>query len=135
MATETFRSALIDGASDLEPRVRVAAIGGLARLARTDESEAVLRAAWNDPKQPYGSRKAALRGLVGWKVKDAPKLLEEALKITAGDHTIAAEALDLSLATPGAKARELAVHLHAKYGQPQSLRSTAIGAFGRLAKE
>ncbi len=68
---------MIEGASDHEPRVRVAAIGGLARLPRTDKSEAILRAAWKDRKQPYGSRKAALRGLVGWKVKDAPELLEE----------------------------------------------------------
>ena len=131
---ELFRAALVEGASDREPRVRVAAIGGLARLARNDQSEAILRAAWSDPKQPYGSRKAALRGLTGWKVKDASALLAEALKITAGDHTIAAEALDLSLAAPGAKAREMAV-LYSKYGQPQSLRSSAIGAFGRLAKE
>ena len=41
------------------------------------------------------------------------------LKITAGDHTIAADALELSLATPGAKARELAA-LYAKHGQPRS---------------
>ena len=53
-------------------------------------------------------------------------MLEEGLKITASDHTIAAEALDLSLETPGAKARELAI-LYTKYGQPQSLRSTAVG--------
>jgi aminopeptidase N len=131
---EVNRTALLDGASDLEPRVRVAAIGGLVRLARTDESEAVLRAAWNDPKQPYGSRKAALRGLVGWKVKDASELLETAIKITAGDYTIAADALDLSLATPGAKARELA-GLYVKYGQPPLLRSTAIDAFSHLAKD
>jgi aminopeptidase N len=130
---EVFRAALIEGASDHEPRVRVAAIGGLGRLRRTEKSEAVLRAAWNDPKQPYGSRKAALRGLVRWKVKDAPELLDKALKITAGDHTIAVDALDLSLATPGAKARELAA-LYTKKGQPPSLRSTAVGAFSRLAK-
>jgi HEAT repeat protein len=131
---EAFRAALVEGAADREPRVRVAAIDGLARLARSDLSESLLRAAWSDPKQPYGSRKAALRGLTGWKVKDASALLAEALKITAGDHTIAAEALDLSLAAPGANARELAV-LYSKYGQPQSLRASAIGAFGRLAKE
>jgi len=131
---EVFRPALIEGAGDREPRVRVAAIRGLASLKRDDRAEALLRAAWNDSKQPYGSRKAALRGLVGWKVQDSGKLLEEGLKITASDHTIAAEALDLSLETPGAKARELAI-LYTKYGQPQSLRSTAVGAFGRLAKE
>ena len=37
---EVSHGALIDGASDHEPRVRVAAIGGLARLRRTDKSEA-----------------------------------------------------------------------------------------------
>ena len=88
----------------------------------TDKSEAVLRAAWNDPKQPYGSRKAALRGLVRLESQGSPKLLEEALKITAGDHTIAADALDLSLATAGSQGPRAGAALHAKYGQPQSLR-------------
>src|SRR5262249_4619522 len=123
-----------EGASDREPRVRVAAIRGLAMLTRNDQSEALLRAALKDRKQPYGSRRAALRGLIGWKVKDASVLLAHALKLSDGDHTIAAHALDLSLALPGAKARELAV-LYSKYGQPQSLRSSAIRAFGRLAKD
>jgi aminopeptidase N len=131
---ETFRAALVEGAADLEPRVRVAAIGGIAVLPRNDQSETLLRAALQDPKQPYGSRRAALRGLIGWKVKDASALLADALKLSAGDHTIAAEALGLSLSQPGAKARELAA-LYSKYGQPQSLRSSAIGAFGRLAKD
>ncbi len=130
---EVNRTALYDGASDHEPRVRVAAIGGLARLRRTDKSEAVVRAAWNDPGEPYGSRKAALRDLVAWRVKDASELLEKGLTITAGDHTIAADALDLSLASSSAKARELAAR-YAKKGQPPSLRYTAINAFDRLAK-
>src|SRR5262249_26433147 len=106
---DVYRPALVDGATDVEPRVRVAAIGGLARLPRNEKSEALLRAAWKDLKQPYGSGKAALRGLISWKVKDASTLLSEGLKISAGDHTIAAEALELSLAEPGTKARELAV--------------------------
>ncbi len=131
---ETFRAALSLGATDHEPRVRVAAIGGLSRLRRNDQSEAILRAAWNDPKQPYGSRKAALRGLYGWKVKDSALLLAQALTTTAGDHTIAAAALDLSLAEPGAKARELALR-YSDIGQPQPLRLMAIGAFGLLAKD
>ena len=130
---EVFRPALVEGASDHEPRVRVAAVEGLTRLRRTEKSEALLRAAWNDPRQPYSSRKAALRGLVRWKVKDAPELIEQGLKITAGDHAIAAVALELSLETPGAKARELAA-LYSKHGQPAVLRSTAISAFGRLAR-
>ena len=74
---EVNRTALYDGASDHEPRVRVAAIGGLTRLRRTDKSEAIVRAALNDPGEPYGSRKAALRGLVAWRVKDASELLEK----------------------------------------------------------
>ncbi len=131
---ERFRAALALGATDHEPRVRVAAIGGLSRLRRNDQSEAILRATLNDPKQPYGSRKAALRGLYAWKVKDSAELLAQALKTTAGDYTIAAAALDLSLAEPGAKARELALR-YTGVGQPQPLRLTAIGAFGRLAKD
>ena len=130
---EVFRASLVEGASDREPRVRAAAIDGLTKLRRTEKSEAVLRAAWNDPGQPYSSRKSALRGLVRWKVKDAPELIEKGLKITAGDHTIAASALELALQTPGAKARELATH-YSKLDQPAVLRSTAISAFGRLAK-
>ena len=128
---EVFRTALVEGASDHEPRVRVAAIAGLARLRRTEKSEAVLRAAWNDSRQPYGSRKAALRGLVRWKVKDAPELIEKGLKITAGDHTIAAVALELALAAPGAKARELAA-LYSKYGQPAvaSVHSRSVRSAG-----
>ena len=38
------------------------------------------------------------------------------------------------LETPGPKARELAA-LYSQYGQPAALRSEAVGAFGRLAKD
>jgi len=131
---ETFRAALIEGANDSEARVRSAAIGGLARLKQEVASEALLRAAWTNPKEAYGARKAALRGLVDWKVKDAESLLADALKITADHHSIAAMALEIMLEAPGGKARELAA-LHSKYGQPESLRSAAIGAFPRLAKD
>ena len=130
---EVYRTALLDAARDHEPRVRVAGIGGLVQLRRTAESEAIVRAALNDPKQPYGSRKAATRGLVGWKVKDASEILAKAVQMSDGNHTIAAEALDLSLATPGPKARELAA-LYAKKDQPPSLRYSAIGAFAQLAQ-
>jgi aminopeptidase N len=130
---QVFREALVEGASDDEPRVRAAAIEGLTRLRRTEKSEALLRAAWNDSSQPYSSRKAALRGLVRWKVKDAPELIEKGLKITAGDNAIAAVALELLLENPGAKARELAA-LYSKLDQPAVLRSTALSAFSRLAK-
>ena len=114
---EIFRAALIEAAKDPEARVRVAAIGGLAKLKRDDATEAILRAAWTNPKEAYGARKAALRGLVAWKVKDADELLADALKVTADHHSIAATALELMLETPGAKARELAA-LYSKYGQP-----------------
>jgi aminopeptidase N len=131
---ETFRAALIEAAQGAEPRVRVVAIAGLAKLGRDDKIEKILRAALSSPKEAYGARIYALRGLVGWKVKDTDELLAQALKVSANHHAIAATALELMLETPGTKSREMAA-LYSKYGQPQSLRSKAIGAFGRLAKD
>ena len=131
---ETFRAALIEAAPGPEARVRVAAIAGLAKLNRDDEAEKLSPRGLGNPKEAYGARKTALRGLVAWKVKDADLLLADALKVSADHHSIAATALDLMLETPGAKSRELAA-LYSKYGQPESLRSSAIGAFSRLAKD
>jgi aminopeptidase N len=131
---DAFLAALIEAARDPEARVRVAAVAGLARLRRDEKSESILRAAWNDPKEAYGARRAALRGLAGWKVADAPKLLDAALKITANRHAIAATALELLLEPTDSRARELAA-LYSRYGQPTALRTTALGAFSRLAKD
>jgi aminopeptidase N len=131
---ETFRANLIEAARNPQARVRVAAMGGLAKLKRDGTTEAILRAAWANPKEAYGARQAALRGLVAWKVKDAEELLADALKIPNDHHSIAATALGLALETPGAKARELAA-LYSRYGQPASMRFTAIASFPRLAKD
>ena len=124
---ESSRAALLEAAANPEAKVRVAAIEGLAKLKHDDATEAVFRAAWTNPKEAYGARKAALRGLVAWKVKDADQLLDEALKVSADHHSIAATALELLLQTPGPKARELAA-LYSQYGQPRALRSAAVGA-------
>jgi aminopeptidase N len=124
----------MEAAKDHEARVRVAAIRGLARLKHSPESESILRAAWSNSKETYGARRSALRGLVTWKVKDCDELLAAGLKVPAGKHSLAATALELLLEQPDAKARELAA-LYSRYGQPQALRSTAIGAFDRLAKD
>ena len=43
----------------------------------TTQAEAILRAAWTNPKEAYGARKAALAGLVGWKVKDADEVARD----------------------------------------------------------
>jgi aminopeptidase N len=131
---EAFRPALLEAAKDPEARVRVAAVAGLTRFGRDEKSEAILRAAWDNPKEAYGARKAALRGLAGWKVEDAPKLLDAALKLPADRHAIAATALELLLEPADSRARELAA-LYSRYGQPAALRSTALGAFTRLAKD
>ena len=131
---DAFRAALIEAAKDPEARVRVAAIGGLARLKRDRQIESILRTAWDNPKEAYGARRAALRGLAGWKVNDAPKLLDAALKIPADRHAIAATALEILLARSDSRARELAA-LYSRYGQPTALRTTALGAFPRLAKD
>jgi aminopeptidase N len=131
---ESSRAALLEAAGSVEAKIRVAALVGLAKLNHHDVTEALFRAAWGNPKEPYGARKAALRGLVACKVKDRDQLLDLALKIRADRHTIAAEALALLLEEPGPKARELAV-LYSRYGQPRAMRMAAVNAFGRLAKD
>jgi aminopeptidase N len=131
---ETLRAALLEAARANEPRVRVAAVGGLIRLKRDEATEALLRSVWSNPREAYGARREALRGLVAWKVKDADDLLAGALKISGGHHTLAATALELLLEQPGAKSRELAA-LYSRYGQPQALRHAALVAFPRLAKD
>jgi aminopeptidase N len=131
---DVFRSALMDAAKSPDARPRVSAIAGLSRLGRDDAAEEVLRAAWKNPKEAYGARQAALRGLAAWKVKDSDRLLQTALATSADHHSLAATALEILLQTPGAKARELAA-LYSKYGQPHAMRSSAIKAFSRLAKD
>ncbi len=131
---EVFRASLIEGAHDHEARIRVAAIEGLARLKHDPAAEAILRAAWANPREAYGARRAALQGLAAWKVKDIDKLMADALKVSADHNRIAAIALGHLLEAPGARARELAV-LYTRIGQPESLRTTALGTFSRLAKD
>jgi aminopeptidase N len=131
---ETFRAALLEAAKDPEARVRVAALEGLAKLRHDEAAEAILRAAWSNAQEAYGARRAALRGLAGWRVKDAEALLAAGLAMPAGKHTLAAAALELMLEAPGAKSRELAA-LYSRYGQPEALRVVAVGAFHRLAQD
>ncbi len=131
---EAFRHALQEAAKDTQARVRVAAIRGLAGLKRDEASEAILRGAWNNPKEAYTARSTALRTLVNWKVKDADELLSTALKVPTGKHRLAAAALELQLEQPGPKSRELTA-LYAVYGQPPALRSAAMSALDRLAKD
>jgi aminopeptidase N len=131
---ETFLPALIEAAGDSQARVRVAAVGGLAKLPRNDATLALLRKTVSNSKEAYGARTAALRALSAWKVPDIDELLESGLKISSGHHVIAATSLSLLLERPGAKARELAV-LYSRYGQPTVLRSAAMSAFFRLAKD
>ena len=132
---EAFRAALLEAAGDPEARVRVAAIDGLARLKHDDATEAILRAAWNNPKEAYGARRAALRGLVAWKVEDAPKLLDAALKIPADRHTIAATALEILLETPGLPRPASWRRSTAGTASPPPCGPTALGTFPRLAKD
>jgi aminopeptidase N len=131
---ETFRAALIKAAKSSEARIRVAAVAGLASIKHDSTSEGILRAAWTNPREAYGARKSALRALVAWKVSDADRLLADALKLTVDHHGIAQTALELMLEKPGNNSRELAA-LYSRYGQPEPLRSAAIGAFSRLAKD
>lgn len=61
-------------------------------------------------------------------------MLEAALKVPADHHKIAAGALEILLETPGSKSRELAA-LYSRYGQPAALRSAAVRALTRMAKD
>ncbi len=131
---ESARAAILEAAKSPEAKIRVAAIVGLSAMKLDAPTEAVLRAAWSNSREAYGARTAALRGLVSGKFKDVDKLLDEALKIRGGRDTIARAALSMLLATPGPKARELAV-LYSRYGQPRTLRTQAVFALGRMAKD
>ena len=131
---ETFRAALIEAAHDADARVRVAAIAGLAKLKHDDQSENIPPRGLD---QPQRSLRRAHQRLARPGCLESQRLRRaagEGLEISADHHSIAATALELSLETPGAKSRELAA-LYSKYGQPESLRSTAIGAFSHLAKD
>ncbi|AMV40654.1 M1 family aminopeptidase [Planctomyces sp. SH-PL62] len=131
---EANRATLVSAAESPEARVRAAAVRGLAALPRDDASEALLREVWNDPEAPYGARRAALRGLVTWKVADAEKLADAALDLVDGRHVLAATALGLALEQPGARARELAAAYLAP-GRPPRLRYAALQAMESLAKD
>ena len=60
-ADEAFRSALAEAAQDTQPRVRVAALSGLARLKHRCAFRGHLPAAWANPHESYGARNASLR--------------------------------------------------------------------------
>ncbi|WP_165072678.1 M1 family aminopeptidase [Paludisphaera rhizosphaerae] len=131
---EPFRAALVEAAAAAEPRVRVEAVTGLSRLSRDGASEDLLRKIWADPEAPYGARKAALRGLTAWRVADAEKILNSALTMTVGRHTLASTALSLLMDRPGSQAREMAAAYLAP-GQPPRLRYAALQALEKLAED
>ena len=49
------RAALLEAAGNPEAKIRVAAIEGLAKLKHDDATEALFRAAWANPKEAYGA--------------------------------------------------------------------------------
>jgi aminopeptidase N len=131
---EPARTALLEAAKDAEPRVRVAAIGGLTSLKFDPSIEAILRATWANKAEAYSAREAAIRALVAAKVKDADDLLASALKDPSNEHSFSRSALQAILNQGGQKAREAAV-LYSRPGQPSSLRRAAVQALSRQAKD
>ncbi|WP_165227529.1 M1 family aminopeptidase [Aquisphaera insulae] len=131
---DTYRGSLVEAAKDAEPRVRVAAVQGLARLKQDPATEALLRSIWANPGESYGARTTALQTLARWKVKDIDALLKAALKDPAGKHRLAARALDLLTEEATPQAREL-VATYIPHGQPAELRSAALRVFSRVAKD
>ena len=131
---EAARPALLEASKDPESRVRAAAISGLTALKLDPALEATARAIWSSPTEPYSARAAALRALVGAKVKDADDLIAQALKDPSNGHSLASAGLDALLNQGGQPAREAAV-LYSRTGQPMTLRFPAIQALGRQAKD
>jgi aminopeptidase N len=131
---ETSQAALVEAAGDRDLRVRSAAFNALAGRKADPALEALFRAAWSDPKEDLGIRRAALRGLSGWKVKDRDDLIASALKNPSGRHALAGEALGMVLEAKGARAREAAV-LYSRAGQPTPLRRRAVAALAQLARD
>ena len=129
---DAARGALIGAVGDADARVRVEAVEDLAGLGRSAEAEASLRSVWADEREAYRARVAALRGLAGWKVADRVALRAQGLKVRSDRETVAAAALDLTLAEGGNQAREAAV-AYAAPGRPAALRRQAVEALGRLA--
>lgn len=131
---EPDREALRQAAMDRNPRVRIAALAGLAKLKADADLEALLRTIWSDAGEVSGARIAALRGLAGWRVPDRPELLAEALKLRSYEARIAAAALELLLEPGAPQAKETAARF-CKPDQPAALRRTAVTALGRLAQD
>ena len=131
---EPGRAGLLIAAKDADARVKAAALTGLGHLKREKDAEAELRAAWGNPKASYGTRKAALRGLIGWGVPDRDELLGQAMETKSFEDTVAATALDLLAGKGGPKAREAAV-VASQPGRPAPLRVEATKVLASLAKD
>ncbi len=131
---EAGRPALLEAAKDAEARVRVRAYAGLAALKKDAAAESLLRAALADRDEAYGVRKAALGGLVRWKVKDRDELIAGALKTPSHEDVMAAAGVEHLLKEDGPTTREDAV-LYSGYGRPSQVRFTALSVLSRLAKD
>jgi aminopeptidase N len=134
MSGEPCRAALIEAAKDAEPRVRVAAMAHLSLLKPDPAIEAIQRATWVNKAESYRARGTALRALAKAKVKDADELIASALKEPSKNQVLARSALQAVLDEGGQKAREASV-LYSRPGQHSALRSVAVQALARQAKD
>ena len=133
-AGEPCRGALMEAAKSPEARVRGAAIGGLANLKLDPATEPIFRATWANKAEAYGARRASIVPLLLAEVKDADELVASALKDPTNRHSLARSALQVVLDKGGQKAREAAV-LYSRPGQPSALRTAAIQALSKQAKD
>ncbi len=133
-AGEPCRAGLVEAARSTDPRARLAALDALADLKPDPALEPLLRSAWANRGETYAARQSALRALAKAKVKDLDDLLASALQEDANRHSVAAEALKISLEAGGSKARE-AAFLYSRPGQPAALRRAAMDQLARLAND
>ena len=126
-------SALVDGTSADEARVRLACTEALGGFYHDEKAAATLeKLVGND--RAYGVRAAAVTSLVKVRGNRASKVCVDALKQESDQGIVRNAALN-GLADLGDAAALDRMKSYCTPGNPRVYRNTAIGAYGKLAKQ
>ena len=132
----SHRAALIQAAADPNAIVRRDALTELTRSPLDPETEALCRAAWFNPQEAYGVRKAALRALARAKVADLDEILTTGMNTSSQDQVIAVESFNLALRQRDDAGRLELIRsvLAADSERPRAMKQAAIAALIGLAR-
>ena len=128
-----FSAALLEAPGAPRPRSASQLSRDWPSSSTTTQTEALFRTAWANPREAYGAERPLCKDSSLGRSRtpiNCSKSTEDSRRSSLDRRDCARAHLE----TPGPKARELAA-LYSRYGQPRTLRSTAIAAFGRLAKD